>query len=413
MQTAIGDAPDQVLGDGVRLRSALARLLDRDVTAVRTWEAGEFARLAGPRADHVVLFGAGNLGRKTATGLARAGTPAIAFADNNQAQWGKTVCGLPVLSPAEAAEKYGHDGVFVVTIWSAGATSRFADTRRQLEALGCACVLPIGPLFWRHAADLLPHYALDLPHQIVAERDAILAAAAIWADERSRAEYEAQIRWRLEHDFDVLPARAAETEYFPEDLVTLTSGAHFIDCGAYDGDTARRFFEKLDAAQPGADGRVTAFEPDPANFDRLAQFVDGLPEARRDGISLHKLGVSDERATLQFYSDGTAGSSLADLTQQDRRSVDIHTAKLDEILAGGPPPTLLKLDVEGAEAQALRGAERTIREHLPILAVCVYHRQADVWRLPLQIRAISDRYRFYLRSHSEGGFDVVCYAIPV
>ncbi|MBI3072785.1 MAG: FkbM family methyltransferase [Deltaproteobacteria bacterium] len=387
--------------------NTLTQLLNRDVAEVRAWERAAFEQLAGDRAGRIVLFGAGNLGRKAARGLARAGVTPLAFADNNSAIWGQTVAGLPVLSPEEAAARHGQDAAFVVTIWSAGSTSRFAATRAQLHRLGCSCVLPLGPLFWRHAAHLLPHYALDLPHNVVAERDAVREAATLWSDDRSRDEYRAQIRWRLEHDFDVLPPRAEETEYFPEDLPDLGPFDHYVDCGAYDGDTVGRFLSRRTPFS-----RITAFEPDPDNFAKLQAFVSGRPAADRDRIVCHRAAVSDAEGTLEFFSDGMPDASLNALARQDRRTVSVAAMRVDDALQDGPPATYIKLDVEGAEAQALRGAAGTIARHRPSLAVCVYHRQVDIWQLPLQLRAMCDGYRFFLRAHSEGVFDLVCYAIP-
>ena len=84
---------------------------------------------------------------------------------------------------------------------------------------------------------------------------------------------------------------------------------------------------------------------------------------------------------------------------------------LDQILAD-PQPTYIKFDIEGAEREALAGAENTIRGARPILAVCVYHKPDDLWELPLYLRELLDDYRFFLRRHAEEAFDVVCYAVP-
>ena len=61
---------------------------------------------------------------------------------------------------------------------------------------------------------------------------------------------------------------------------------------------------------------------------------------------------------------------------------------------------------------ALEGARQTIERHAPILAVCVYHRQDHLWRIPLLLRQWRDDYAFFLRPHNEEGWDLVCYAVP-
>jgi hypothetical protein len=75
-------------------------------------------------------------------------------------------------------------------------------------------------------------------------------------------------------------------------------------------------------------------------------------------------------------------------------------------------PTFIKMDIEGAEVDALIGARRLIENALPVLAICVYHQPDHLWRIPLLIRSFSDQYRFFLRPHNEEGWDLVCYAVP-
>lgn len=70
------------------------------------------------------------------------------------------------------------------------------------------------------------------------------------------------------------------------------------------------------------------------------------------------------------------------------------------------------MDIEGSELDALVGAQELIRRANPILAVCAYHRQDHLWRVPLLIHSISDQYRFFLRPHGSEGWDLVCYAVP-
>ena len=75
-------------------------------------------------------------------------------------------------------------------------------------------------------------------------------------------------------------------------------------------------------------------------------------------------------------------------------------------------PTYIKMDIEGAEEEALTGATRIIRERAPILAICVYHRFDHLWKLPLLMRSLSEEYRFHMRPHADACWDLVCYAVP-
>jgi len=72
----------------------------------------------------------------------------------------------------------------------------------------------------------------------------------------------------------------------------------------------------------------------------------------------------------------------------------------------------IKLDVEGAERDALAGASRLLARTRSRLAVSVYHRPQDLWELPSYLDSLGLGYRLYLRTEGEDGMDIVCYAVP-
>src|SRR6185436_13883870 len=131
-------------------------------------------------------------------------------------------------SPEEAARRYGVDAIFLITIWRGEATDRMAERERQLRELGCKTVLPFGPLFWKYSEVFLPHYALDLPQNVHRQREAVLSAARLWADDDSRREYLAQLRWRLFCDFQGLPDPVQHPIYFPHNLCPVSSNEIFV-----------------------------------------------------------------------------------------------------------------------------------------------------------------------------------------
>lgn len=90
---------------------------------------------------------------------------------------------------------------------------------------------------------------------------------------------------------------------------------------------------------------------------------------------------------------------------------DIDSVKLDSISYPGKV-SLIKMDIEGAEIDALKGARNLIKNNNPKLAICVYHRLEDLWNVPLSIMSISSDYTYYLRHHSPVIWDSVCYAVP-
>ena len=78
------------------------------------------------------------------------------------------------------------------------------------------------------------------------------------------------------------------------------------------------------------------------------------------------------------------------------RSLD--ALREDGVLA--EPATFVKMDIEGAEMDALQGMQRMIAQYKPKLAVCVYHKPEDLWEIPLYIHKLVPGYRLILRQHS-------------
>jgi hypothetical protein len=119
--------------------------------------------------------------------------------------------------------------------------------------------------------------------------------------------------------------------------------------------------------------------------------------------------LGSEPSTLHLDATGTAASTTSVAPSAGTIAV---SAKTLDSLVDGARPTFVKLDIEGFEVDALEGARQTIERHAPILAVCVYHRQDHLWRIPLLLRQWRHDYAFFLRPHNEEGWDLVCYAIP-
>jgi len=391
---------DDGVGD-VAVRDRLETLLSEGVESARRRERTAFDEMAAPFERRLVLFGAGRLGRRTLAGLRRNGVEPMAFSDNNPAVWGKTIDGLPVLPPPDAARKLGGTAAFVLTIWNGNLSEPCRDRLAQLRGLGCRKVIPAPFLFWKQPADFLPFYTLDLPHRVLAHADEVWAAFRLWADDRSRREYLAQMAFRLLLDFDGLGTPARLEQYFPPDLYRLRPDETLVDCGAYDGDTITSFVGR----QGSQFTRIVAYEPDPYNWAKLERTVGELPPPIRGKIACFQRAVGARQGTVAFDATGTDSSSSGS------GPLLVPSISLDESLRE-ESPTIVKFDIEGAEMDALAGARRTMESGTAILAVSAYHRQSDLWEIPLLVSAAGD-YRFFLRSHGFDGCDLVCYAVPL
>jgi len=225
------------------------------------------------------------------------------------------------------------------------------------------------------------------------------------ADDASRATYVAQVRARLLLDFDTPPCPVPNTvrhsEYFPTDLYSARRDEVFVDGGAYDGDTIRRFLQ----IRHGEFGAIHAFEPDPQSHTRLRAWLHTLPQDVVARIHTHPVALYDTAGTISFSAEGTVSSAVSS------EGTMMPTGRLDDVL-GAVSPTLIKLDLEGAEPRALAGMTAVILRARPVLAVCVYHAQNHLWTLAEHIAQTCSDYRFFLRAHAEACWDTTLYAVP-
>ncbi len=101
------------------------------------------------------------------------------------------------------------------------------------------------------------------------------------------------------------------------------------------------------------------------------------------------------------------------LQRLDLHKTPIPIVSLDERIEGGhlPPPSFIKMDIEGFEAEALRGAKKSIAQHKPKLAISIYHKPEDFIVLPELIKSICPSYRFYLDHYTIFDADTILYAI--
>lgn len=380
----------------ISLEGELDILLKKDVSSLLVKQNAEFDRSVSSVGEHYILFGAGRLGKVALAGLRKAGMEPIAFADNNPGLWNKHVNALQVFSPAEAANRFSHKAIFVVTVYTS------QPVWDQLLALGLK-VISFASLAWKYPDALIPHGDLELPNKIFYQSDDVRRAYSLWVDDTSRQEYLGQLKWRTSLDRATLPPHLPPAEiYFPGDLIKPSSSEVFVDCGAFDGDTVREFI-KLHGS---SFGQIIAIEPDPANYQTLQAFLSSLPENIKKKIKPIQYAIGARHEKVSFNATGTAASSITNGTLNN-----IDCIPLDDLL-NGIHPTYIKMDIEGAEADAITGMQKILQRETPILAICLYHKQEHLWQIPLLIQSFSDQYNFFLRRYSDECWELVCYAIP-
>ncbi len=347
-----------------------------------------------------ILHGAGNLGRRVYAHLQAQSGRILAVSDSNPANWGMSLGEHQVLSPAEALGRWGSEACTLVTVFNTGHA--FLETQHALQPLASRPVLPVQGYFWRYPEAFLPYYAFDRPSRLLAGREQLIEAAALFSDDESRRQFEGHLIWRLALDFKALPKGDPTTQYFDPELRPGSPRGLFVDCGAFDGDTLLKYIECYGPETPG----MVGYEPDPANFARMTDWVRTLPEALQRKIDCRCAAVGGRDGWLHFTADGGSGARVA----QDG-GLQVKVVRLDEDLHG-QRVEWIKMDLEGQELEALEGSLALPHASSRTYTISMYHRTEDFWVIPGFLARHLPNHSLHVRSHGEDGYDLVCYAIP-
>lgn len=201
-------------------------------------------------------------------------------------------------------------------------------------------------------------------------------------DEKSKKTFLDVLRFKISGKPEYLFSSQSEKDELYKNVLPLTENETIVDLGAYDGDTIREFLNVTD----GKYNRIYAFEPDEKNFRKLKAKTEGLEK-----IEYFNLGAWDKKET-KFFAKKKGRNS-----HEDPNGIPVQFDSVDNIV--NDRVTFIKMDIEGSELKALEGAEKTIREHLPKLYICAYHRNEDMFTLPLKIKELYGGYKIYFRHH--------------
>jgi FkbM family methyltransferase len=345
----------------------------------------------------VVVYGAGNTGRRVIALMRARGVEPVGVLDQRGGRE-VTVDGVPVHRPG--SEPFDRAmrarATVLVAVFNRDADVRAIDA--LIRSLGYGRVVGVVELHDLLADDWGDAYWMASRGHASRHADDVVAGMHRLADDASRALYERMIAYRVRGEAADAPVPMGGLQYFPADVPRRTGALRYVDCGAYDGDALR-------AAEQVADLEAAcAFEPDPANFALLAAWA--ARASARAEIQTWPCAVWHATEQLRFAAGQGEASQLA-----ATGDTVVQAVALDDVLPAFAA-TDLKMDIEGAEPEALEGAQRLVARCRPRLALCAYHRPEHLWSLSAAIDEMRLDYSFFLRAHAHGGFDVVLYAIP-
>lgn len=217
------------------------------------------------------------------------------------------------------------------------------------------------------------------------------------ADDASKKVYANILNFKISGDIRyLLPVTTPKSDIYRK-IIRLTPNETYVDLGAYNGDT----IEEVLQYTKGKYIRMYAVEPDRKNFKKLCKSVEGMRN-----VYAYQAVAWCKDTTVPFVTRAGRQSAVSATGQEmEARSVDS--------ILNGRQATLIKMDVEGCEREALWGCAQTIAHFTPRLMVSAYHRNEDIFALPLLIHMLNPRYDLYVRHQLYiPAWETNLYAVP-
>ncbi len=184
-------------------------------------------------------------------------------------------------------------------------------------------------------------------------------------------------------------------QYFDPRIIRYEREECFVDAGCYDLNTS------LELKKYANVKKVFAFEPDPVNYRKCLEKKEetGFKEAE-----LFCCGLWSKDGSLMFDASGKSVSHIS----ESGSSIEVRS--LDSLLYD-ERVSFIKMDIEGAEIEALKGAEEIIKKQKPKLAISIYHKPDDLFEIPLLIKEYNRDYKLYIRHYGNRLAETVLYAV--
>lgn len=201
------------------------------------------------------------------------------------------------------------------------------------------------------------------------------------------------IRMGVDENKILCPYKILGKMYCDEEILKVTKEDIMVDGGCYDGTSCI----DVDSLVENGIKKIYAFEPDEKHYRKCEKFLDSKEHA-----ILIKKGLFDKDGTISFMSQDGEGSLIC---EEGEEKIDI--CKID---TEAKDATFIKMDIEGAELQAIIGAKETIVKNKPKLAISIYHKPEDILQIPMLLKNLVPEYKFYLRQYTMSYLECVLYA---
>lgn len=226
------------------------------------------------------------------------------------------------------------------------------------------------------------------------------------ADEYSRTVLKAFLKTKLSNDYRYVMQTETWGQYVEKDIVDLSCAFNIVECGCYHGEDIKKLIEFI----PKNYYSWLSLE---ADHDNYLVAKKNIKNWDMDKVLLYECAAWNREEYIYFDSDNVAGKTSCKISDSGKTKAKAVTIDglIKKVFNVDYKCDYIKMDIEGAEYQALQGAETTIKKNKPILAISAYHRKDDIFRLAELITQFRDDYKIYFRNYCKFGIELVMYGV--
>ena len=242
-----------------------------------------------------------------------------------------------------------------------------------------------------------PPFIMDFKDDFLQNESNYQKTYNLLADKKSKEVFKKVLNFKMTFDLEFMKGftNNFDEQYFDKDLIPEIKDISFLDGGAYVGDTLPNIIKNFPDYK-----KIYCIEPN----DLHIKIAKRDFENQRD-IDFINCGLGKEKVKIK---ESQNSQEIQDNCAHDYKAENIDT--IDNLIK--EKIDFIKLDIEGAEQDAIKGAKQTILNYHPILAICIYHKAQDWYKVPELVLDIRNDYKVYIRHYMEGIYETVMYFIP-
>lgn len=330
-----------------------------------------------------IIWGAGQTGTMTIDLLNNYSKGKLVpkyIVDNNSSLWGKN----QVVNPTDFFAEMEQIDVVLVCVYVAD------QVIAQLQENGyTGQIIPVNASVYAIDDQLLQLYDENMEN--------LERLYDLLADDRSRQTIEAYLNMIRSGDIRFWDAVNGDStvKLLDPEIMRFSHKEHFVDVGAFTGDTISKYLELCD----GKYLSILGFEPDAQNFSVLQDYII---TKQLCNTHLFPMAVSNEDGMRLFYTGrsesgffSTAGGENVPVTMLDSVPEAINT-------------TILKISTNGFDLDVVKGAKNLILKNKP--QISAYANRNLLWEIPFYLKELVPEYEIYYRHYGIGRQAMICYA---